>query len=148
AQGAGRITNFKVDVRERMVVDHAWNDGLTTGSEDGEHTKVTLEQRAAPANLADRVILYGFDIDTGSGVRTELYAVDESNNKIRITERGLIALLFSRNSWSRAQQTPEVAATDAATITVDAQLSNAFRVTLAGNRTFAAPNNGVAGQTI
>lgn len=146
--GAERIRNLKIDLRERMITDHQWNDGLTTNSEDGEHSKVTLEQRAAPANLADRAILYGFDIDTGAGLLTELYVRDESGNQIRLTERGVIALLRGRNSWDRAQQTPEIALTDAATIAIDAALSNAFRVTLGGNRTLGVPTNPVAGQVI
>ena len=35
--GASRIRQLKLDVRERMVVDHVWNDNLSVSSEDGEH---------------------------------------------------------------------------------------------------------------
>lgn len=43
--------------------------------------------------------------------------------------------------WS----TPVVTLTDAASVTVDASASTAFQVTLAGNRTVAAPTNAVSG---
>lgn len=57
-------------------------------------------------------------------------------------------LLGVRNVWQRAQDVAQVTLTDAATIATDAALSNAFIVTLAGNRTLANPTNLVAGQTI
>jgi hypothetical protein len=41
-----------------------------------------------------------------------------------------------------------VTLTDAATITVNASLGNVFRVTLAGNRTLAAPSSPADGQAI
>lgn len=48
----------------------------------------------------------------------------------------------------RAMNSGVVALTDAATITTDAALGNTFTVTLAGNRTMAAPTNPTNGQRI
>lgn len=146
--GASRIRNLKQDIRERMAHDHVWNDGLTTNSEDGEHSKVTLEQRADPTQLADRIIIYGKDYNNGTNVRCELFTRNEDGQLVMLTDRGVPALQRTRNSWDFAQQTPERQLTDAATIAVDAQLSNAYRVTLTANRTLGLPTNGVAGQTI
>lgn len=146
--GASRIRQTKLDLRERMSVDHKWNDNLAAASTDGSHSKVTLGQRAAPAQIADTIIVYAFDYNNGSDIKTELYAIDEAGNAIRLTERGVIALLKSRNSWAKGQVTPEVALVDAATVAVDASLSNAFKVTLAANRILGEPTNGIAGQTI
>lgn len=146
--GASRIRNFKADIRERMVIDHLWNDNLSSGSTDGYHTKVTLPQRADPSSLADAIILYGKDYNNGTNTRTELFWIDEQGNVVRLTERGALALLKTANQWSKSQVTPEVTLTDAATVTVDASLGNAFKLTLAGNRVLAEPTDGVAGQTI
>jgi hypothetical protein len=53
-----------------------------------------------------------------------------------------------QQSYTKSQQVAPVTLTDGATINVDASLSNVFRVTLAGNRTLAAPTNLSDGQTI
>lgn len=50
-------------------------------------------------------------------------------------------------TFSKAQGVSIVTLTDAASIATDASLSNAFSVTLAGNRTLANPTNIVAGHT-
>ena len=57
-------------------------------------------------------------------------------------------MLAQRNVWTQAQDVAQVVLTDAASIATDASLSNAFLVTLGGNRTLANPTNLVAGQTI
>jgi len=148
AIGASRIRNLKADLRQRMQIDHEWNDDLDAGSDDGYHKKVTLRVHGAPAQLANAIILYCLAHNNGTNTRDELHTIDEDGNVIRLTERGAIALLKSANSWEKSQVTAEETLTDAATIAVDASLSNAFKVTLGGNRTLAEPTNGVAGQTI
>ena len=54
-------------------------------------------------------------------------------------------LLNAQNTFTKSQATALVTITDAATITPDLSLSNVQKVTLAGNRTFAAPTNAVVG---
>lgn len=54
----------------------------------------------------------------------------------------------TRNVWDRAQDVAQVTLTDAVNIATDASLSNAFLVTLGGNRTLDNPTNLVAGQTV
>lgn len=55
--------------------------------------------------------------------------------------------LSANNTFTKAQRGAVVGLTDAATINSDFNLSNNFSVTLAGNRTLAAPTNLVAGQS-
>lgn len=52
--------------------------------------------------------------------------------------------------WNAVQSGgPEIVLTDAATITgMDCSLSDAFKVTLGGNRTLGKPTNMVVGQTV
>lgn len=56
------------------------------------------------------------------------------------------ALTNEAQSWSAAQTSVPVPLTDAATIAVNAALSNSFEVTLGGNRTLGNPTNLVNGQ--
>jgi len=67
-----------------------WNDGLASSSEDGEHSKVTLETRADPTQLADRIILYGKDYNNGTDIKTELFARNEDGTVFQLTNRGLL----------------------------------------------------------
>lgn len=53
----------------------------------------------------------------------------------------------SVNTWSKAQRGAVSVLADAATITPDFSQSNNYTLTLAGNRTLAAPSNMVAGQS-
>jgi hypothetical protein len=54
---------------------------------------------------------------------------------------GAGAALTDVNVWSKNQSVAPSALTDGATISVDASLSNNFKVTLEGNRTLANPTN-------
>lgn len=58
------------------------------------------------------------------------------------------ALLASVNEYTANQSVAQVALTDAATIVVDAELSNNFAVTLGGNRTLDNPTNLTAGMVL
>ena len=142
SSGDDDIRNFKVDTRERMAIDHVWNIGVNT---DGYHNKCTFPvQGADPTQLASAGILYTKDVSS----KAELFFRDEDGDVIQLTAGGLHALLGINSSWTKGQATTEVQLTDATTINVDASLSNAFRVTLGGNRTLAVPTNGKSGQTI
>jgi len=54
--------------------------------------------------------------------------------------------LATVNAFTAAQRAAPVALADAATVAMDASLSNFYTLTLAGNRTLGAPTNMVAGQ--
>ena len=55
--------------------------------------------------------------------------------------------LGAAQSFTKAQRGTPVALTDAASVAVDLSLGNNFSLTLAGNRTLAAPTNVTAGQS-
>jgi hypothetical protein len=59
-----------------------------------------------------------------------------------------LARLDTNQSFTKAQGVNRVALTDAATVAVDASLSNVFTLTLAGNRTLGQPTNPKDGQGI
>ena len=59
-----------------------------------------------------------------------------------------LARLDTNQSFTKAQGVNRSALTDAATIAVDASLSNVFTVTLGGNRTLGQPTNPKDGQSI
>ena len=54
-EGALRIRNLKVDIKERAEIDHEWTDD----TDGGFHKKSTfIEQASDPSSIADRGILY------------------------------------------------------------------------------------------
>ncbi len=57
------------------------------------------------------------------------------------TDLSQYAVLGSHNAFTKAQGTPIVTLTDAATVSWDAAPSNVYKLTLGGNRTIAAPTN-------
>lgn len=63
------------------------------------------------------------------------------------TVSGTPGALAAANTWTKAQSVTTSTLTDAANISVDASLSNNFKVTLAGNRTIDNPTNLVNGTT-
>lgn len=81
--GANRIRAFKVAVRERMQIDHEWEDD----QQDGKHNKVTLvPQVAAPATASPDGFLY----TQALGAYTELLYKDSAGNIIQLTEGGFL----------------------------------------------------------
>ena len=83
-QGAAEMRKFRLDVDERMDVDHDW----PASTDGGYHTAVHLkEQGADPTNVANVGIVYTKD-DAGD---TELYYEDDSGNVVKITEDGVLA---------------------------------------------------------
>lgn len=79
--GANRIRHLKVAVRERMEVDHVWEDD----QEDGKHNKLTLvPQSGAPTVVDPNGYLYSQII----GDRTELFYEDNFGNISQITQGG------------------------------------------------------------
>lgn len=90
----------------------------------------------APLFVRDEQADYYYN---GSAWIARIYAGSASPNT---------AYLNIAQTYTRSQNVQTVVLTDAATITPDAALSNVFRVTLAGNRTFANPANLIDGQTV
>ncbi len=82
--GDDEIRDLKRNVRERMEVDHDFDD--TGGDDTGEHTKVTLRVRTAPTQEADKGILYSKDVSA----KAELFYIDEDGNEVQMTDAGTI----------------------------------------------------------
>lgn len=84
AQGAQRIRELKIDIRERMEVDHIYGTGSV---DEGAHNFVHLkEQGSAPGGAADYGVMYSKDV---SGV-TELFYKDSAGTETQITQNGNI----------------------------------------------------------
>lgn len=85
--GALRIRELKVDIRERLAVDHS----LAGDTNDGAHKKVTLlEQAADPTTATNTAFIYSKDV---SGV-TEVFLKDSSGNVIQLTSSGVLLLPY------------------------------------------------------
>ena len=79
--GANRIRALKVAIRERMQVDHEWEDG----QEDGKHNKLSLvPQVSAPATSSPTGFLYSQTVSA----YTELFYKDSAGNIIQFTQAG------------------------------------------------------------
>lgn len=79
--GAERIRDLKVAVRERMEIDHVWEDGQN----DGRHNKLTMPpQSAAPTTSASYGSLYAATI----GGVVELIFKNNNGALAQLTENG------------------------------------------------------------
>jgi len=56
SEGADRIRDLKLAVRERLAKDHYF-DVAGTDADHGEHVKVTLRTGSAPTNAANKGML-------------------------------------------------------------------------------------------
>ena len=93
--GANRIRHLKVAVRERMQVDHVWEDA----QEDGKHNKLTLvPQTGAPPASSPDAFLY---TQTLAGF-TELLYEDSAGNIMQLTQGGFL-YPFAINDFSVGQ---------------------------------------------
>ena len=141
SQGAQRIREFKLDVRERLTLDHSW----AGDNDDGRHKWVALvEQSSDPGNLTNKGFLYTKEVDS----LTELFYEDDAGTLFQVTSNGKLLVLGTNNSWTKGQAVAEVQVTYAATIAPDAALSNAFWVDLTGNVILDQPTNPKAGQVV
>lgn len=123
--------------------DYAWVADQT-GSGGGGGGSVTVGS-TAPSSPSSGDLWY----DTANAI-FYLY-VDDGNSQqwIETGRAGSGGGSFNNavtNTYTGAQIGSIVTLTDAATIAMDASLSNNFQVTLSGNRTFGNPTNMTAGQ--
>jgi hypothetical protein len=105
-----------------------------TGSVSAASALVLQEQVSDPSTAANEIKLFN----------------DNNVLQWRLESDGAaytVAALEKTNTWTGAQGTAEVQLTDGTNIAVDGRLSNAFRVTLGGNRTLDNATNIVAGFT-
>jgi hypothetical protein len=142
SQGAARIRELKLDVKERLALDHVMDET----DDDGYHVQVTLEEQAgAPGNLANKVRLYALEVAS----KSELHFKDEDGNVIILTNAGKLKVLDTINAWTAGQSVAETAIAYAATITPDCDDGNRFIVAaLTGNVQLDPPSNPKAGQVI
>jgi len=92
SEGAERIRDTRIGIRERLEKDH-YMDIAGTDVDHGEHKWVTLrEQASAPGKVADKGFLYIKDV--GSGVE-ELFYEDEAGNEIQLTSGNYVAAPFA-----------------------------------------------------
>lgn len=83
--GASRVRNLKVDIQQRVGVDHSFDGDF----EDGKHNKVTLRPQAiSPSKDVGDGALYAQSI---SG-NTELLYADSSGHVVQFTSGGNFAL--------------------------------------------------------
>lgn len=96
---------------------------------------------------ANPVSGYPLVLDDGGGVRVVTPALSNSSTLVATTAfvKGQNYATLTAPAFASRVRIAEVALADAATIATDAAAGNAFRVTLAGNRTLANPGNLAAG---
>ncbi len=85
--GAQELRSFKSDVKDRMEIDHSWENNLTTtdADADGRHSKITLPKlSASPTHIADTGIMYTKVVDD----ITELFYTDSDGNDVQMTSAG------------------------------------------------------------
>jgi hypothetical protein len=94
SEGAERIRDTKLAVRERLSKDH-YIEIAGTDADHGEHNKVTLRvQTSKPTAEANKGYVYSKDVSA----KAELHYEDEDGNEIQITTGGslnITALLLT-----------------------------------------------------
>ena len=82
SEGAQRIRQLKVDIKERLQVDHSW----AGDADDGAHKKVTFVDplSAKPTAAVSEGYLYTKDVNT----KAELFWEDEDGNETQLTSAG------------------------------------------------------------
>ena len=90
-EGDDRIRELKRAVQERENVDHYWpiDTNLVDDVDAGEHRMATLREGSAPTQAADKIKVYGKDVNS----KCELHARDEDGNEVQITSAGTIAFV-------------------------------------------------------
>jgi hypothetical protein len=81
--GAGRIRNLKLDIRQRMAIDHQWAGNAF----DGKHLQVQLPAIATPPALDASD---GCVFASNPAGATELFYRDSSGNTVQLTLNGAV----------------------------------------------------------
>lgn len=143
--GATRQRELRIAIRERMELDHKWDEASPDDTNDGFHDQTTLlVQASAPAAKASAIRLYSIDVSA----KAEAFLKDEDDDIIQLTAAGKLNHINTVNAYAKGQAVAEVTLTDGATVTVDCDDGNTFAWTIGGNRTLANPTNPVGGQVI
>lgn len=88
SQGAQRIRELKLDLRERLAVDHIFGDG---SANEGYHNVIHLpEQGSDPGGVANYGVVYTKDVST----ITELFYRDSAGTVTQITRNGSVLSRF------------------------------------------------------
>ena len=89
SDGASEIRKLKNTLRERLEMEHYWDEG-GTDADHGEHLKTTFHAPLAadPDPGADKAALYSKDVDS----KAELHWEDEDDNVLQITSKGTISM--------------------------------------------------------
>jgi hypothetical protein len=86
SQGANRIRALKNALRERLEIDHYW-DEAGTDADHGEHTKIRFHgNQATPANVANKSTLYPQIANS----KLELWYKNDANQTVQITANGAV----------------------------------------------------------
>ena len=146
SQGAQRMRERWVDLRERLEVDHEFGGESGTPSEAGYHKKITFrEQSGDPTIPANNIGLYSKDV-TG---KTELFWKDPDSNVTQLTHLGKLRAFITSNRWTGAQISNEYSlGTTSGAINTDLVNGQHFSVTLNGGATFQAPANAQIGAIV
>ncbi len=90
SEGAARIREERVALRERLEKDHYW-DPAGTDADHGEHKTVTLRTGFTPTAEADKGKLYVKDVSE----KAELFYIDEDGNEVQLTAGGVAKVTAS-----------------------------------------------------
>jgi len=112
-------------------------DDATGIRDDSDNEHLIFQKTASAVNYFEMT-----NAATGSNVGFSANGSD-SNVGIDVTTKGTGFIKFNDAAYN-----PEATLTDGATISWDAQAEPVAKVTLAGNRTMAAPTNGATGQFV
>src|SRR3990172_2018461 len=146
SEGAQRMRERWVDLRERLEVDHEFGGESGTPSEAGYHKKLTLrEQSSDPSVPANNLSLYSKDV----AGKTELFWKDPDANVTQLTHLGKLRAFITSNRWTGAQISDEATLSPTTgSITPDLVNGQHFTVTLTGPATFQAPSNAQIGALV
>lgn len=123
-----------------MIIGWRWaadTTGVTTVNADGLGAKSLVKRDGAEIAAGD-----GQQNDTATA------RYNSTQNRFELISPDGAAFKDSNQSFTKGQAVARSALTDAATIAIDASLSNVYTVTLGGNRTLGQPTNPKDGQSI
>jgi hypothetical protein len=124
----GAVGEVTIDTTKKVAVVH---DGATAGGIPQARADQVL---AKTSNLSDLANAATARANLGVAIGADVQGFDANTVKKNVA-----------NAYSAQQYAAEATLTDAATVAWDVAAAQVAKVTLAGNRTFGAPTNMVAG---